>query len=89
MTQPQGYIDSTHPSYVYKLQKSIYGLKQAPRAWFESFTTQLLHLGFIASTVDSQLFIYKDNKVIAYLLLYVDDIVLTSNTPTFLDHLIQ
>uniref|UniRef100_A0A2N9H2P5 Reverse transcriptase Ty1/copia-type domain-containing protein n=1 Tax=Fagus sylvatica TaxID=28930 RepID=A0A2N9H2P5_FAGSY len=89
MTQPQGYIDSTHPSYVCKLQKSIYGLKQAPRAWFESFTTQLLHLGFIASTADSSLFIYKDNKVIAYLLLYVDDIVLTSNTPTFLDHLIQ
>jgi hypothetical protein len=46
-------------------------------------------LGFIASTADSSLFIYKDNKVIAYLLLYVDDIVLTSNTPTFLDHLIQ
>ena len=89
MTQPQGYIDSTHPSYVCKLQKFIYGLKQAPRAWFESFTTQLLHLGFITSTTDSSLFIYKDNKVIAYLLLYVDDIVLTSNTPTFLDHLIQ
>ena len=45
MTQPQGYIDPIHPQYVCKLQKSIYGLKQAPRAWFESFTTQLLHLG--------------------------------------------
>ena len=89
MTQPQGYIASTHPHYVCKLQKSIYGLKRAPRAWFESFTTQLLHLGFIASFADSSLFIYKDNKVIAYLLLYVDDIVLTNSTPTFLDHLIQ
>uniref|UniRef100_A0A2N9IG27 Reverse transcriptase Ty1/copia-type domain-containing protein n=1 Tax=Fagus sylvatica TaxID=28930 RepID=A0A2N9IG27_FAGSY len=39
--------------------------------------------------LDSSLFIYKDNKVITYLLLYVADIVLTSNTPTFLDHLIQ
>jgi transposase InsO family protein len=89
MTQPQGYIDPTHSDYVCKLQKSIYGLKQAPRAWFESFTTQLLHLGFIASSADSSLFIYKDNQVIAYLLLYVDDIVLTSNTPSFLDHLIH
>uniref|UniRef100_A0A2N9GK89 Reverse transcriptase Ty1/copia-type domain-containing protein n=1 Tax=Fagus sylvatica TaxID=28930 RepID=A0A2N9GK89_FAGSY len=88
MTQPQGYIDSQHPSHVCKLLKSIYGLKQAPRAWFESFTSQLLHLGFSASTADSSLFIYKNDNIIAYLLLYVDDIVLTSNTPTFLDHLI-
>uniref|UniRef100_A0A2N9F2E7 Integrase catalytic domain-containing protein n=1 Tax=Fagus sylvatica TaxID=28930 RepID=A0A2N9F2E7_FAGSY len=88
MTQPQGYIDSQHPSHVCKLLKSIYGLKQAPRAWFESFTSQLLHLGFSASTADSSLFIYKNDNIIAYLLLYVDDIVLTSNTPSFLDHLI-
>jgi hypothetical protein len=88
MTQPQGYIDPTHPNLVCKLHKSIYGLKQAPRAWFDSFTSQLLHLGFTASTLDSSLFIYKNESVIAYLLLYVDDIVLTSNTPTYLDHLI-
>jgi transposase InsO family protein len=89
MTQPQGYVDPTHPTHVCKLLKSIYGLKQAPRAWFESFTSQLLHLGFIASTADSSLFIYKHNKIVAYLLLYVDDIVLTGNTPSCLDQLIQ
>uniref|UniRef100_A0A2N9FVU6 Reverse transcriptase Ty1/copia-type domain-containing protein n=1 Tax=Fagus sylvatica TaxID=28930 RepID=A0A2N9FVU6_FAGSY len=89
MVQPQGYIDPSHPSHVCKLLKSIYGLKQAPRAWFESFTSQLLHLGFLASNADSSLFVYKNKSVIAYLLLYVDDIVLTSNTPSYLDHLIQ
>jgi hypothetical protein len=88
MAQPQGYIDSSHPHYVCKLHKSIYGLKQAPRAWFESFTTQLLHLGFLASAADSSLFIYHQHNVIAYLLLYVDDIVLTSNSTPFLDGLI-
>uniref|UniRef100_A0A2N9J544 Reverse transcriptase Ty1/copia-type domain-containing protein n=1 Tax=Fagus sylvatica TaxID=28930 RepID=A0A2N9J544_FAGSY len=67
MTQPQGYIDSAHPNYVCRLHKSIYGLKQAPRAWFESFTSQLLHLGFTASTADSSLFIYKTHTAFKYL----------------------
>ncbi|GJT71515.1 ribonuclease H-like domain-containing protein [Tanacetum coccineum] len=30
--QPKGFIDSDHPSHVYKLKKVLYGLKQAPRA---------------------------------------------------------
>jgi hypothetical protein len=46
-------------------------------------------LGFIASTADSSLFIYKNKTVIAYLLLYVDDIVLTSNTLAYIDHVIK
>jgi hypothetical protein len=89
MSQPQGYISPQHPDYVCRLHKSIYGLKQTPRAWFERFTGQLIQFGFIASAAGSSLFIYKSKTIIAYLLLYVDDIVLTSNTPTFLDTLIQ
>ncbi len=88
MTQPQGYVNPNQPNHVCKLLKSIYGLKQASRAWFESFTSQLLELGFIASTADSSMFIYKHHQVVAYLLLYVNDIVLTSNTPSYLDQLI-
>uniref|UniRef100_A0A2N9IZG0 Reverse transcriptase Ty1/copia-type domain-containing protein n=1 Tax=Fagus sylvatica TaxID=28930 RepID=A0A2N9IZG0_FAGSY len=89
LSQPQGYTDPQNPHYVCKLHKSIYGLKQAPRAWFERFTGQLLQFGFVASTTDYSLFIYRTKTTIAYLLLYVDDIVLTSNTPTFFDQLIQ
>uniref|UniRef100_A0A2N9HT16 Reverse transcriptase Ty1/copia-type domain-containing protein n=1 Tax=Fagus sylvatica TaxID=28930 RepID=A0A2N9HT16_FAGSY len=62
--------------------------EEAPRAWFESFTTQLLNLGFHSSTIDTSLFIYRDGSVIAFLLLYIDDIVLTGNTPSFLTQLI-
>ncbi|KAH9705793.1 retrovirus-related pol polyprotein from transposon RE1 [Citrus sinensis] len=32
MHQPEGFIDSQHPTYVCKLNKALYGLKQAPRA---------------------------------------------------------
>uniref|UniRef100_A0A2N9HU52 Integrase catalytic domain-containing protein n=1 Tax=Fagus sylvatica TaxID=28930 RepID=A0A2N9HU52_FAGSY len=75
MSQPQGYISAQHPDYVCRLHKSIYGLKQTPRAWFERFTGQLIQFGFIASAAGSSLFIYKSKTIIAYLLLYVDDIV--------------
>nr|GFA71648.1 putative Gag-Pol polyprotein [Tanacetum cinerariifolium] len=32
MCQPEGFIDSDHPSHVYKLKKALYGLNQTPRA---------------------------------------------------------
>uniref|UniRef100_A0A2N9J182 Integrase catalytic domain-containing protein n=1 Tax=Fagus sylvatica TaxID=28930 RepID=A0A2N9J182_FAGSY len=89
MMQPPGYVASNQPQHVCKLQKSIYGLKQAPRAWFESFTTQLLSLGFQASSADSSLFTYKAGSVIAFLLLYVDEILLTGNNSSFITQLIH
>ena len=88
MQQPPGYVDSHYPSHVCKLHKSLYGLKQAPRAWFDRFTSQLLHLGFVASLADPSLFIYQSNHTTIYLLLYVDDIILTGNKSTQLSHLI-
>ena len=33
--QPPGFINPTHPDFVFKLDKALYGLKQAPRAWYE------------------------------------------------------
>ena len=79
--QPSNYVDPVHSHYVCKLLKSLYGLKQAPRAWFERFTFHLLHLGFTASVIDNSLFIFQSANTIVYLLLYVDDIIVTSNSP--------
>ena len=56
--------------------------------WFERFTFHLLHLGFTASVVDSSLFIFHSHGTIIYLLLYVDDIIVTGNNSTQISHLI-
>ncbi len=77
MSQPQGSIDPSKPGYVCKLHKSLYGLKQAPQAWFERFTTHLLSLSFTASIADPSLFVFHSKNAILYLLLYVDDIIIT------------
>ena len=71
------------------LQKSLYGLKQAPRAWFQRFSTFLQTIGFSPSRSDYSLFIYHSNSQVAYLLLYVDDIVLTASSSDFLQHIIS
>ncbi|GJV92913.1 retrovirus-related pol polyprotein from transposon TNT 1-94 [Tanacetum coccineum] len=35
VSQPEGFVDPDHPTYVYRLKKALYGLKQAPRAWMD------------------------------------------------------
>ncbi|KAE8810071.1 hypothetical protein D1007_13278 [Hordeum vulgare] len=87
-TQPSGFVDSTRPGDVCRLHRSLNGLKQAPRAWFARFTTFLRSLGFQASKADSSLFFIHSRQGTAYLLLYVDDIILTATTPTFLRSII-
>ena len=89
MSQPQGFTDPSKLGYVCKLHKSLYGLKQAPRTWFERFTTHLLSLGFTASTTDPSLFVFHLKNAILYLLLYVDDIIITRTSLTLIIDLIS
>ena len=89
MHQPPGFVDSTHPDYVCLLKKSLYGLKQAPRAWFARFSSYVLRVGFKHSRTDSSLFIYQQGTDTAYLLLYVDDIILTASSSSVLQRIIS
>ncbi|GKB56618.1 ribonuclease H-like domain-containing protein [Tanacetum coccineum] len=88
MHQPLRFWDSTHPDYVFLLHMSLYGLKQAPRHWFQRFTTYITRVGFTHSRCDSSLFIYKQGTGTAYLLLYVDNIVLTASSEVLLQKII-
>jgi Reverse transcriptase (RNA-dependent DNA polymerase) len=86
MEQPPGFQDPAFPSHVCKLHKALYGLKQSPRAWYHKLKETLLRFGFTTSTSDPSLFIFRHDKNIAYLLVYVDDIVLTGNNVSLLQH---
>jgi hypothetical protein len=87
--QPPGFVDSAAPDHVCLLQKSLYGLKQAPRAWHQRFSSFVQRSDFTVSTSDPSLFIYKEGTDIAYLLLYVDDIILTASSTALLRRLTQ
>ncbi|XP_071687627.1 uncharacterized mitochondrial protein AtMg00810-like [Rutidosis leptorrhynchoides] len=88
MHQPPGFRDLTRPDHVCLLQKSIYGLKQAPRVLFQRFAEYAQRIGFQHSRCDTSLFIYKHGTDTAYLLLYVDDIILTASSTAFLHRVI-
>lgn len=87
MHQPPGFVDKSHPHHVCKLEKSIYGLKQAPRAWNARFTSYISKLEFQTSKCDPSLFIYKKGNHVAYLLLYVDDIIITGSSKALIAQL--
>ena len=87
-SQPSGFTDSAHPDFVCRLNRSLYGLKQAPRAWYSRFASFLLSLGFVEAKSDTSLFVYCRGTDLVYLLLYVDDIVLTASSTALLRRII-
>jgi hypothetical protein len=82
--QPTGFTDPAHPDLVCHLRKSLYGLKQAPRARYSRFATYLTNLGFIEAKSDTSLFIFRRGSDMVYLLLYIDDIILTASSTKLL-----
>lgn len=85
--QPIGFVDASHPDHVCLLSRSLYGLKQAPRAWYQRIAAILHQLGFRSTRSDASLFVFHMGDTTAYLLLYVDDIILTASTPVLLQQL--
>jgi hypothetical protein len=87
--QPAGFIDIAKPDAVCSLSKSLYGLTQAPRAWFTRFAQYAQSIGFNSTHSDSSLFVFKDGSQPAYLLLYVDDMILTASSTSLLRAIIS
>jgi hypothetical protein len=89
MKQPPGFEDIDKPHFVCKLDKAIYGLKQAPRAWYSWLSSKLITLGFKASKSDNSLFIYCKGNVTIFMLIYVDDIIVTGSSQEAILALLQ
>nr|GEZ88380.1 ribonuclease H-like domain-containing protein [Tanacetum cinerariifolium] len=65
------------------------GFKQPPHAWFQRFVGYALRVGFTSIRCDSSLFIYQHGTEVAYLLIDVDDIVLTASSTALLQRIIS
>ncbi|PNY02745.1 hypothetical protein L195_g026064 [Trifolium pratense] len=88
MVQPPGF-EVSDSNLVCKLNKALYGLKQAPRQWFDRLTSTLLQFGFLASKCDPSQFTYTKHKQVVYLLVYVDDIIITGSSLSLVHSLVQ
>ncbi|KAG7546558.1 Retrotransposon gag domain [Arabidopsis suecica] len=84
MKVPPGYADligeALPPNAVCRLHKSIYGLKQASRQWFLKLSATLKTMGFGKSNADHTLFTKYVDGVFLGVLVYVDDILIVSNS---------
>ena len=89
MTQHEGFVDTQNPEYVCKLNKALYGLKQAPRAWFERLRSALLSWDFHSPKSDVSLFLYHKGSTRIFLLVYVDDILVTGNDSGLVTQLVD
>ncbi|KAL5811427.1 hypothetical protein ACOSQ4_027995 [Xanthoceras sorbifolium] len=89
MSQPEGFIHPSQSSLVCHLHKSLYGLKQAPKAWYDKLKMALQQWGFINSKSDSSLFYFKSSTATLFVLIYVDDILVTGSDSTLISLVIR
>ena len=85
MEQPPSFIHNDS-SLVCRLKKSLYGLKQAPRAWYAKMDSFLLATGFSRCHSDNIVYTKRVEGQLIILVLYVDDIILTSSDPKLINH---
>lgn len=70
---------SSSNSKVCKFKKSLYGLKQLPKLLFKRFLKTMKALGYKQIYLDHTLFIKHKTREVTTLIVYVDDMVLTSD----------
>lgn len=88
MKQPKGCEDQSRPNHVCRLHKVLYGLKQAPSAWFNKLKSYLVTQRFRACQSDTYMFVHITPKSTIYVLVYVDDLIVTGTDDVKLNQFI-
>jgi len=80
MSHLEGFVVKGQEQKVWKLLKSLYGLKQALQTWCENLTKHLMKLNFKHyDPDDATLFVKKVGKIVVYIVVNVNDILMTRN----------
>ena len=85
MMQPEGFVDPKGANKECKLQRSIYGLVQASRSWNKRFDEMIKAFGFTQTYGEACVYKKASGSSVAFLILYLDDILLIGNDIEFLD----
>jgi hypothetical protein len=88
-SEPTRFIDPTQSDLICLLNKSLYGLNQVPRAWYSRFAMYISSLGFVEVKSDTSLFVFRRGTDTIYLLLYINNIVLTTSSTALLQQTIS
>ena len=79
ITHPDGFKVAGKEIWVCKLNKSLYGLKESPRQWYKRFDQFMIGHNYTRSSFDHCVYFRKlQDGYFIYLLLYVDDMLITS-----------
>jgi len=82
MEQPPMFEKKGMESKVCRLLKPIYGLKQSPRCWNKRLHQTVLQVAFEGTKSDHCVYVLRREKELAILLVWVDDIILATNSKT-------
>ena len=85
MIQPEGFVNPKGANKMCKLQRSINGLVQTSWSWNIRFDELIKAYSFIQTCGEACIYKKVSGSSVAFLILYVDDILLIGNDTDFLD----
>ncbi len=82
------YVKVSYGDFICKLYRTIYGLKEAAAIWNRTVNGVLEGLNFSRSESDFCLYFTKHRGVEAYVLLYVDDVLIASDSEARIEEVV-